>query len=38
MLDEIAEVEKIDYHDIHAGLLYLYRDPKRMEAARPSGS
>jgi D-amino-acid dehydrogenase len=33
MLDEIAEVEKIDYHDIHAGLLYLYRDPKRMEAA-----
>jgi D-amino-acid dehydrogenase len=33
MLDEIAEAEKIDYHDIHAGLLYLYRDPKRMEAA-----
>lgn len=33
MLDEIAEAENIDYHDIHAGLLYLYRDPKRMEAA-----
>jgi len=31
-LDEIAESEKIDYDDIHAGLLYLYRDPKRMEA------
>src|SRR6202165_4749930 len=33
MVDEIAEVEKIDYHDIHAGLLYLYRDPRRLEAA-----
>ena len=33
MLAEIAEAEKIDYHDIHAGLLYLYRDPKRMESA-----
>jgi D-amino-acid dehydrogenase len=33
MLDEIAEAESINYHDIHAGLLYLYRDPKRMEAA-----
>jgi D-amino-acid dehydrogenase len=32
-LDEIAATEKIDYHDIHAGLLYLYRDPKRMEAS-----
>jgi D-amino-acid dehydrogenase len=31
-LDEIAETEKIDYDDIHAGLLYLYRDPKRFEA------
>jgi D-amino-acid dehydrogenase len=31
-LNEIAETEKIDYDDIHAGLLYLYRDPKRMEA------
>src|SRR5467141_3652902 len=31
-LDEIAETEKIDYHDIHAGLLYLYRDPRRFEA------
>jgi D-amino-acid dehydrogenase len=32
MLNEIAETEKIDYHDIHEGLLYLYRDPKRLEA------
>src|SRR6266851_3350421 len=32
-LNEIAETEKIDYDDIHAGLLYLYRDPKRMEAS-----
>jgi D-amino-acid dehydrogenase len=31
-LNEIAETENIDYDDIHAGLLYLYRDPKRMEA------
>ncbi len=31
-LNEIADSEKIDYDDIHAGLLYLYRDPKRMEA------
>jgi D-amino-acid dehydrogenase len=31
-LNEIAEAERIDYDDIHAGLLYLYRDPKRMEA------
>jgi D-amino-acid dehydrogenase len=31
-LNEIAETERIDYDDIHAGLLYLYRDPKRMEA------
>jgi len=31
-LNEIAETEKIEYHDIHAGLLYLYRDPKRFEA------
>jgi D-amino-acid dehydrogenase len=31
-LNEIAEAEKIEYHDIHAGLLYLYRDPKRFEA------
>ncbi|HEX9097916.1 MAG TPA: FAD-dependent oxidoreductase [Candidatus Dormibacteraeota bacterium] len=31
-LNEIADTEKIDYDDIHAGLLYLYRDPKRMEA------
>jgi D-amino-acid dehydrogenase len=32
MLNEIAEAEKIEYHDIHAGLLYLYRDPRRFEA------
>lgn len=32
MLNEIAETEKIDYHDIHDGVLYLYRDPKRFEA------
>jgi D-amino-acid dehydrogenase len=31
-LNEIAETENIDYDDIHAGLLYLYRDPKRFEA------
>jgi D-amino-acid dehydrogenase len=31
-LNEIAETEKIEYDDIHAGLLYLYRDPKRFEA------
>jgi D-amino-acid dehydrogenase len=32
MLNEIAATEKIEYHDIHEGLLYLYRDPKRLEA------
>lgn len=32
MLNEIADTEKINYHDIHEGLLYLYRDPKRLEA------
>jgi len=32
MLDQIAADEHIDYDDIHAGLLYLYRDPKRFEA------
>jgi D-amino-acid dehydrogenase len=32
MLNEIAETEKIDYHDIHDGVLYLYRDPKRFAA------
>src|SRR6202165_1440898 len=31
-LNEIADIEKIDYDDIHAGLLYLYRDPKRLKA------
>jgi D-amino-acid dehydrogenase len=32
MLDQISSDEKIDYDDIHAGILYLYRDPKRFEA------
>src|SRR5437588_2277534 len=32
MLDEIATTEKIDYSDIHEGVLYLYRDPARFEA------
>ena len=32
MLDEIAGTEKIDYNDIHDGVLYLYRDPRRFEA------
>jgi D-amino-acid dehydrogenase len=32
MLDEIAAGEHIDYDDIHEGLLYIYRDPKRFEA------
>jgi D-amino-acid dehydrogenase len=32
MLDEIADTEKIDYYQIHDGVLYLYRDPKRFEA------
>jgi D-amino-acid dehydrogenase len=32
MLNEVAASENIDYHDIHEGLLYLYRDPKRLEA------
>ena len=32
MLDQIAADEHIDYDDIHEGLLYLYRDPKRFEA------
>lgn len=32
MLDEIAETERIDYHDTHDGVLYLYRDPRRFEA------
>ena len=31
-LDQIAADEHIDYDDIHEGLLYLYRDPKRFEA------
>lgn len=32
MLDQMAADEHIDYDDIHEGLLYLYRDPKRFEA------
>ena len=32
MLDEIAGTEKIDYLDIHDGVLYLYRDSRRFEA------
>src|SRR5438046_2571233 len=32
MLDQIASDEQIDYDDIHEGILYLYRDPKRFEA------
>ena len=32
MLDQIAADEHIEYDDIHEGLLYLYRDPKRFEA------
>ena len=32
MLEQIAADERIDYDDIHEGLLYLYRDPKRFEA------
>ena len=32
MLDQIAADEKIDYDDIHEGILYLYRNPRRFEA------
>jgi D-amino-acid dehydrogenase len=32
MLDQISADEHIDYDDIHEGILYLYRDPKRFEA------
>ncbi|HET7466460.1 MAG TPA: FAD-dependent oxidoreductase [Candidatus Dormibacteraeota bacterium] len=32
MLDQISSDEHIDYDDIHEGLLYLYRDPRRFEA------
>ena len=32
MLDSLAAEERIDYDDIHEGILYLYRDPKRFEA------
>jgi D-amino-acid dehydrogenase len=32
MLDQIAADEKIDYDDIHEGILYLYRNPMRFEA------
>ena len=30
-LDQISADERIDYDDIHDGILYLYRDPKRFE-------
>src|SRR4029077_17696621 len=32
MLDQVSADEHIDYDDIHEGILYLYRDPKRFEA------
>jgi D-amino-acid dehydrogenase len=32
MLNELASEEHIDYDDIHEGILYIYRDPKRFEA------
>src|SRR5438034_1817194 len=32
MLYQIAADDRIDYDDIHEGILYLYRDPKRFEA------
>jgi D-amino-acid dehydrogenase len=32
MLDRLAADEQIGYDDIHEGILYLYRDPKRFEA------
>src|SRR5207244_1235044 len=32
MLDQIAADEHIDYDDLHEGILYLYRDPKRFRA------
>lgn len=32
LLDELTQTEGIDYDDIHEGLLYLYRDAKRLEA------
>lgn len=28
-LDELAATEKLDYHDVHRGCLYLYRDRER---------
>src|SRR5207237_6027297 len=32
MLNQIAADERIDYDDIHEGLLYLYRDTTRLAA------
>jgi D-amino-acid dehydrogenase len=32
LLDEIAHAERIDYHAVRRGALYLYRDPKLFEA------
>lgn len=31
-LDELAATERIDYHDVHQGCLYLYRDRAKFEA------
>jgi D-amino-acid dehydrogenase len=31
-LDLLAREEQIDYDDAHAGILYLYRDPRDLEA------
>ena len=31
-LDELTATEKIDYHDIHRGCLYIYRDRAKFEA------
>jgi D-amino-acid dehydrogenase len=31
-LNELAAEENIDYHQINSGVLYLYRDPRELEA------
>jgi D-amino-acid dehydrogenase len=31
-LDALTTTEEIDYHDVHSGCLYLYRDQPRFEA------
>src|SRR5207245_5431741 len=33
MLNQIAADERIDYDDIHEGILYLYREPKRFASS-----